>query len=169
LNIFQKVFNFSIKKHNFMKIDEKDKQLLSILQENCKLSLREISQLVKMRETTTFARIKRLEKAGVIKEYRAVLNPKAVGRNVLAFVLIKYDPSFGFSQREVAEKISKLPEIQEVHIIAGDWDMIAKVREKDVESLGKVVLDKIREIEGVKETVSLIVFESIKETTFIGL
>jgi DNA-binding Lrp family transcriptional regulator len=87
----------------------------------------------------------------------------------LAFVLIKYDPSFGFTQREVAEKISKLPEIQEVHIIAGDWDMIAKVREKDVESLGKVVLDKIREIEGVKETVSLIVFESLKETTFISL
>jgi DNA-binding Lrp family transcriptional regulator len=152
-----------------MKIDEKDKELLSVLQENCKLSLREISQLIKMRETTTFARIKRLEKAGVIKEYRAILNPKAVGKNVLAFVLIKYDPSFGFTQREVAEKISKLPEIQEVHIIAGDWDMIAKVREKDVESLGKVVLDKIREIEGVKETVSLIVFESIKETTFISL
>ncbi len=47
--------------------------------------------------------------------------------------------------------------------------MIAKVREKDVENLGKVVLDKIREIKGVKETVSLIVFESIKETTFINL
>ncbi len=72
-------------------------------------------------------------------------------------------------QREVAEKIANLPEIQEVHIIAGDWDMIAKVREKDVEGLGKAVLDKIREIKGVKETVSLIVFESIKETTFLNL
>jgi len=83
--------------------------------------------------------------------------------------LIKYDPSAGIKQREVAEKIANLPEIQEVHIIAGDWDMIAKVREKDVESLGKAVLDKIREIKGVKETVSLIVFESIKETTFLNL
>jgi DNA-binding Lrp family transcriptional regulator len=152
-----------------MKIDEKDKQLLSLLQKNCKLSLRELSQITEMRETTIFARIKKLEKEGVIKEYRAILDPKAIGKNVLAFVLIKYDPSFGFTQREVAEKIANLPEIQEVHIIAGDWDMIAKVREKDVEGLGKAVLDKIREIKGVKETVSLIVFESIKETTFLNL
>jgi len=152
-----------------MKIDEKDKQLLSLLQKNCKLSLRELSQITEMRETTIFARIKRLENVGVIKEYRAILDPKAIGKNVLAFVLIKYDPSSGIKQREVAEKIANLPEIQEVHIIAGDWDMIAKVREKDVEGLGKAVLDKIREIKGVKETVSLIVFESIKETTFLNL
>ncbi|MCC5447130.1 Lrp/AsnC family transcriptional regulator [Candidatus Nanobsidianus stetteri] len=152
-----------------MKIDEKDKQLLSLLQKNCKLSLRELSQITEMRETTIFARIKRLENAGIIKEYRAILDPKAIGKNVLAFVLIKYDPSAGIKQREVAEKIANLPEIQEVHIIAGDWDMIAKVREKDVEGLGKAVLDKIREIKGVKETVSLIVFESIKETTFLNL
>ena len=152
-----------------MKIDEKDKQLLTLLQKNCKLSLRELSQITEMRETTIFARIKRLENAGIIKEYRAILDPKAIGKNVLAFVLIKYDPSAGIKQREVAEKIANLPEIQEVHIIAGDWDMIAKVREKDVESLGKAVLDKIREIKGVKETVSLIVFESIKETTFLNL
>jgi DNA-binding Lrp family transcriptional regulator len=152
-----------------MKIDEKDKQLLSLLQKNCKLSLRELSQITEMRETTIFARIKRLENAGIIKEYRAILDPKTIGKNVLAFVLIKYDPSAGIKQREVAEKIANLPEIQEVHIIAGDWDMIAKVREKDVEGLGKAVLDKIREIKGVKETVSLIVFESIKETTFLNL
>jgi DNA-binding Lrp family transcriptional regulator len=152
-----------------MKIDEKDKQLLSLLQKNCKLSLRELSQITEMRETTIFARIKRLENAGIIKEYRAILDPKAIGKNVLAFVLIKYDPSAGIKQREVAEKIANLPEIQEVHIIAGDWDMIAKVREKDVEGLGKAVLDKIREIKGVKETISLIVFESIKETTFLNL
>jgi DNA-binding Lrp family transcriptional regulator len=152
-----------------MKIDEKDKQLLSLLQKNCKLSLRELSQITEMRETTIFARIKRLENEGIIKEYRAILDPKVIGKNVLAFVLIKYDPSAGIKQREVAEKIANLPEIQEVHIIAGDWDMIAKVREKDVEGLGKAVLDKIREIKGVKETVSLIVFESVKETTVINL
>jgi len=152
-----------------MRLDEKDKQLLSILQENGRATLKELSRLTGMRETTIFARIKRLEREGIIKEYRAILDPKALGKGTTAFILIKYDPSFGFTQREVAEKISKLPEIQEVHIIAGDWDMIAKIREKDVESLGRVVLDKIREIEGVKETVSLIVFESIKETTLLSV
>jgi len=152
-----------------MRLDEKDRQLLSILQEKGRATLKELSRLTGMRETTIFARIKRLEREGIIKEYRAILDPKALGKGTTAFILIKYDPSFGFTQREVAEKISKLPEIQEVHIIAGDWDMIAKIREKDVESLGRVVLDKIREIEGVKETVSLIVFESIKETTFLSV
>jgi len=152
-----------------MRLDEKDKQLLSILQEKGRATLKELSRLTGMRETTIFARIKRLEREGIIKEYRAILDPKALGKGTTAFILIKYDPSFGFTQREVAEKISKLPEIQEVYIIAGDWDMIAKIREKDVESLGRIVLDKIREIEGVKETVSLIVFESIKETTFLSV
>jgi Lrp/AsnC family transcriptional regulator for asnA, asnC and gidA len=57
------------------------------------------------RETTIFARIKRLENSGIIKEYRAILDPKAIGKNVLAFVLIKYDPSSGIKQREIAEKL----------------------------------------------------------------
>ncbi len=99
-----KILKFFKNYEFFTKLDEKDKQLLSLLQKNCKLSLRELSQIIEIRETTIFTRIKRLENVGVIKEYRAILDPRSVGKNVLAFILIKYDPSSGFTQREIAEK-----------------------------------------------------------------
>jgi DNA-binding Lrp family transcriptional regulator len=71
----------------------------------------------------------------------------------------------GPSQRDVAKEIAKLKEVQEIHIISGDWDMLAKVKAKDVDAIGKLVLDKMRLIKGVKRTLTCMVFDTEKETT----
>jgi len=152
-----------------MKLDKKDIQILKILQRNSKISLKELARKVSLPVTTVFNRIRKFEQNGLIKNYRAILDPKKVGYDVTAFILVAYDASSKRSQREVARDISKLPFVQEVHIITGEWDMLLKVRGRNSEEIGKFVLDKLREIEGVLKTVTIVVFETAKETTELPL
>jgi DNA-binding Lrp family transcriptional regulator len=151
-------------------ISEKDLEILRILQENCRLRAKEISKKVDTPISTVFAKTKRMESEGIIQAYKAVLDPKKLGRGATAFILVSFEQQMagqqaGPSQRDVAKEIAKLKEVQEIHIISGDWDMLAKVKAKDVDTIGKLVLDKMRLIKGVKRTLTCMVFDTEKETT----
>lgn len=153
-------------------LDEKDLQLLELIQENCKVSLKELARKVNLPVTTTHARLKKLEKMGLIKNYQAILDAKKLGFGVTAFILISfsYRPGSGkgqISQREIARKIASFPEVQEVHIITGDWDMIVKVKVKDVNELGRFVVDRLRTVEGVDKTLTCVVLDTAKESLAI--
>lgn len=153
-------------------IDEKDLRILEILQKNCKMTSKEISKILKIPITTVFTKIKRMEKEGIIKEYRAIVDSNKLGYNTLAFILasVSYRTEKEnkiLSQREIAKEIAKFPEVQEVHIITGDWDLLIKIRERDVEKIGKFVIDKLRYVAGIEKTLTCVVFETVKETTYL--
>jgi len=154
------------------KLDEKDIQILRLLQKNSKMTIREISKLVKAAPTTVFAKIKRMEKNGIIKEYRAILDSTKLGKGTTAFVLASITYRMEgqkLSQREIAKKIAKFPEVQEVHIIAGDWDLLIKVKAESAEAIGNFVIDKLRLVDGIQKTLTCVVFTTEKETTEISL
>jgi len=149
-------------------IDEKDLQILRILQSNCSLSVKTIARMVNSPITTVHAKIKRLEGLGYIKSYKAVLDSKKLGKTVTAFILVSfaYTPptaSGMLSQRDVAKDIAKFPEVQEVHIITGDWDLLIKVKASSIDEIGRFVVDKLRTVHGVEKTLTCVVFDSIKE------
>jgi len=156
------------------KLDEKDIRILGWLQENCKLTTKQIAKEINSPITTVFAKIKRMEKLGIIKAYRAVLDARKLDRGTTAFILASF--SYGpheaqepLSQRKLAEQISKLPEVQEVHIITGDWDILMKVKDKDVDAIGKFVIDKLRIVKGIQKTLTCMVFHTEKESSTIML
>jgi len=155
------------------RLDSKDLRVLRMIQDDCRLTAREISAKVGLPITTVFARIKRMEKAGIIKGYHAVLDATKLNAPTTAFVLASFayqrDGDKTLSQRKVAMEVAQFPEVQEVHIISGDWDILIKVRASDVESVGKFVVDKLRLVKGVEKTLTCLVFESQKETTSIPL
>ena len=160
--------------HEMAKLDEKDLKILRVLQSDSSLSIKEISRRLGIPVTTIHARIKKLEKKGVIKAYRAILDGNKVGIGTTAFVLASFAyrlPGRGepLSQREVAEEIAKFPEVQEVHIITGDWDILIKVRAGSVDEIGKFVVDKLRKVRGVEKTLTCMVFETAKETTELNI
>ena len=153
-------------------LDEKDTAILTLIQQNCKYTARKIAEKINSPITTVFAKIKRMEKMGIIKGYKAVLNHKKLGYGATAFILasVSYErkkETLNIPQRVVAEHIAKFPEVQEVHIISGDWDLLIKVREKNVETVGKFVVDKLRTVEGIERTLTCMVFDTEKETTDI--
>jgi len=152
-------------------LDQKDIQILSIVQENSKRSVKEIAKRVGLPITTTHARLKKLEKWGLIKSYRAILDAKKLGLGVTAFILVSfsYKSGGGVSQRDVARRIASFPEVQEVHIITGDWDIIVKVKMESVDELGQFVVDKLRMVRGVDKTLTCVVLDTVKESSAIPL
>jgi DNA-binding Lrp family transcriptional regulator len=153
-------------------LDAGDIKVLRIIQENCRLTAREISDRTGLPVTTVFAKIKRIERLGLVRGYHAVLDAKELGAGTTAFVLA----SFAYkseerivSQRRVAKEIANFPEVQEVHIISGEWDILIKVKAKDIDSVGKYVVDKLRLVKGIEKTLTCLVFESEKESTAIPM
>jgi Lrp/AsnC family transcriptional regulator, leucine-responsive regulatory protein len=153
-----------------IKLDIKDLAILQIIQENSKLTANQIGKKINVPITTVFAKIKRMEEAGIIKEYRAILNANKINAATAAFILasVSYHDN-SLTQRQVAQEIAKFPEVQEVHIITGDWDMLIKLRGESVEAVGKFVVDKLRSIKGLEKTLTCMVFETVKETTKMDL
>ena len=154
-------------------LDKKDIQILRIIQRNSKITTREIARQLNIPVTTVFTRIKKLEQKGIIKEYRAILDEKKLGKGTTAFILASFSYRTQnkelLSQRELAREIAKFPEVQEVHIITGDWDLLIKVKAENVEAIGKFVIDKLRLVKGIEKTLTCVVFETEKETTEIPL
>jgi len=155
-------------------MDEKDKLILEELQENCKTPMKEIAKKLNTPVSTIYLRIKKLEKKGVIKGYTSIVDGRYTGKGTTAFILVSFVSrlpgiNHNLSQRDIAEKIAKFPEVQEVHIISGDWDILIKVKGKDTEEIGRFVVDKLRGIEGIDKTLTCMVFGTAKETLKISL
>ena len=155
-----------------VKLDEKDATILSLIQADSALTAKQIAKKVNAPITTVFAKIKRMEELGVIKEYRAIVAAEKLGAGTTAFILASVSyrakaDDVPISQRTVAEEIVKFPEVQEVHIITGDWDLLVKLRAENVDAVGKFVVDKLRLIKGLEKTLTCMVFETVKETTRI--
>lgn len=156
------------------KLDEKDSAILRLVQANSKLTAKQISKKVNAPITTVFAKIKRMEDLGIIKEYRAIVASEKLNVGTAAFILasVSYRTNVDgapVSQRAVAKEIAKFPEVQEVHIITGDWDLLVKLRAENVDAVGKFVVDKLRLIQGLEKTLTCMVFETVKETTEVIL
>ena len=156
------------------KVDDKDLDILRLIQEDCQLTAREIARKVGSPITTVFAKTKRMEQLGVIKEYRAILDSRRLGYGTTAFILASV--SYGAkndartaTQRDIAKEVARFPEVQEVHIITGDWDMLIKLKGVDVDTLGKIVIDRLRLVKGIEKTLTCMVFETAKETTEIPI
>jgi DNA-binding Lrp family transcriptional regulator len=151
------------------KLDEKDRAILLLIQENSKLTANQIAKKINIPLTTVFAKIKRLEDQGIIKQYRAILDPQKLNLGTTAFILASVSYSKNdepqITQRDVAEEIAQLQEVQEVHIITGNWDLLVKLRAENVEAIGKFVVDQLRRIKGLDKTLTCMVFETIKEST----
>lgn len=144
-------------------VDEKDELILRELGRNSRASTARISRKTGIPRVTVHERIRRMVKKGTIRRFTVMPDYKLLGLNTTAFILVSYDPHSKLTQRQLAEKISKIHNIYEVHILAGDWDMLLKVRAKSIEEIGKLVVDRLRETEGIGNTVTIACFETAKE------
>jgi len=145
-------------------LDIIDKKVLKEMQENADRKLYEIEKKTRIPRTTIFNRIKKLKKEGIIKNIKAIINPSKIGLNVCASVHIVV--SFKKGVHEIAKKIASMPNVEEVYITAGVFDIIAKVHFKNNEDLSKFIFDDktgIKVLEGIERTESMICLETIKE------
>jgi len=151
-----------------MKLQEKQKKILRLLQSNGKLSSKDITKKIGGKITTVYAQIKKMEELGIIKEYRAVLDPKKLGKPATAFVFASLAyPAHKeglASRKRITNEIANYSEVQEIHVITGDWDILIKIKGKDVDEISNFVMNKIRTKHEIEKTLTCIVFETAKET-----
>jgi Lrp/AsnC family leucine-responsive transcriptional regulator len=115
-----------------------------------------------MAPSAVLERIRRLEQRKIIKKYTAQIDPKEVDRGLLAFIQVTAKGQI--VDQKTAKEISKIPEVLEVHIVAGEDSFLVKVRAANTDALTQLLRTKFSTIGSIRTTNTTIVLETIKET-----
>jgi len=142
-------------------LDATDLRILSLIQPNAALTNNELAKKIGMAPSAVLERVKKLEKKGIIEGYPARIKPEALGLKLLAFIFIKSGEGPG--NAGVARQLAKIPEVMELHHIAGEDCYIAKVRVQDPLSLIHLMREKFGKIPNILSTKTTIVLETLKE------
>ncbi|MET0461697.1 MAG: Lrp/AsnC family transcriptional regulator [Chitinophagaceae bacterium] len=146
-------------------LDSIDLAILTQLQQDATTSNADLAKKVKMAPSAVLERVKKLKQKGVILEQTTRVHPGYIDLKLLAFIFIK--SSEGPGNISVAKQLSKLPEVLELHHIAGEDCYIAKVRARDPQSLAQLMRDTFSKIPGLLSTKTTIVLETLKESNHL--
>jgi Lrp/AsnC family leucine-responsive transcriptional regulator len=150
-----------------IKIDTKDRELVALLQADSKWTTKEYANRLGLSTTAVYERIKRLEKAGVITKYVALVDKKKVNKafTVLCHVkLIRHKKEYVIQfEREIVQ----LEEVSECHHISGDYDYILKVNVSDMEAYREFMVTKLTAIKNIGSTQSSFVISEVKYSTAV--
>jgi Lrp/AsnC family leucine-responsive transcriptional regulator len=142
-------------------LDDTDRRILELLQDNARINNAEIARQVEMAPSAVLERLRKLERKGLLKGYETRLDPVQLGLGLLAFVFVKTNERMG--ELQTGEQLAKIPEVQEVHHVAGEDCYLVKVRAEGPEALGRLLRVKFGAIPSVTATRSTIVLETVKE------
>lgn len=143
-------------------IDQVDREILRLLQENARIPNAEIARRVGLAPTAIFQRIRKLEDGGVIRGYTAQIDPEALGLPLTAFVQVRTGEAARAQQ--ITPALVELPEVQEVHRVVGEDCYMVKVRARSPEDLAHLLDERLQTIPGVASTRTTIVLTTAKET-----
>jgi Lrp/AsnC family leucine-responsive transcriptional regulator len=144
-------------------IDTTDLQILERLQANGRTTQADIAKAIGLAPSGVLERIRKLEARGVIQGYTAVIDPRSLDLRMLAFVAVRSDEVA--SEDSVARALAEIPEVLEVHHVAGEDCYLVKVRARDAEHLGQLLRTRIGRIAGVRSTRTTIVLDTVKEAS----
>tara|TARA_A100001518_G_C1173544_1_gene24086 strand:+ start:28 stop:525 length:498 start_codon:yes stop_codon:yes gene_type:complete len=153
----------------FMKLDQKDLQILKHLQQDSKMTNKEISNKLKLSVTAVFERIKRLEREGVISKYVALVSPDKVEKNFMVFCQIKLIQHSRSYLTKFESEVTKLTEVLECYHVSGEYDYILKVIVKDMEAYREFMVTKLTSLDHIGSTQSTFIISPVKSTTAINL
>jgi len=148
-----------------MQLDKIDKQLLELLQNDSKMNIKEIAAKLNLTKTPVYERIKKLEKAGVIEKYVAVVNRKKLSSNMVVFCTVTLDSQKLEQINIFNEAISKIPEVVECYLMGGSNDFLLKVVVKDLNEYHLFSSGKLAALPNLSQIRSTFVLNEIKKST----
>lgn len=134
--------------HN--ELDRTDLQLLGALQDNARLTSGELAQMAHLSQSPCWRRVKRLEDDGVISGYHAMLNRRALGFGVMAFVMVGIDHQNEIASRAFEDAVVAIPEVVMFHGISGPEDFLLVVVAKDLDAYSDLLQRKLHRLPGVR-------------------
>jgi len=144
-------------------LNEKDTQILTVLKDNAKLTTSQISKLTRIPITTIHNRIKKLEKERIIKNYTLNLDYEKLGKPLKAYILVSVTPLSHkkLSQEDIGKKIKSYENVETVDIVTGATDLLVQVRAENMKELNQFITNKLRNIEDIDKTETMMGLEEI--------
>jgi len=145
-----------------LRIDETDKKILELLQNNSKITFKEIGEILDMAASSIHHRVKKLEKNGIIQNYTINIDPFKVGHGTIAILGLSVDPH---KMNQVVKELSKFEEIQLVVTTSGDHDIVIQMMAENDKKLWRFVNKYIKTIDGVRSNIDVSSFIDIAKMT----
>ncbi|GAA3885082.1 Lrp/AsnC family transcriptional regulator [Leifsonia kafniensis] len=137
-------------------LDDIDRRILSILQKDGRLSVSAVATAARVSRANAYNRINRMTDAGIITGYMAQIDPSKLGMTASAFVMIRTEQD---SWQIVRDRVTRIPEVKHVALVAGDFDVIVLIRASDNADLRRVILTELQSIPHIRDTKTSIIFE----------
>ena len=144
-------------------LDNFDHKILKIIASEGRISVTELATRIGLSKSPTQTRLKRLEENGVIKGYRAMLDPIQLGREHVAFVEIRLSDTRESALKAFNTAVRAIPEIEQAHLIAGNFDYLLKVRVSDMSSYRQVLAEKLSTLPHISNTSTYVAMQAVKE------
>jgi DNA-binding Lrp family transcriptional regulator len=146
-------------------LDEIDQQILGILQADARISNAALARQINLSPPATYARIKRLERSGLIKDYVTILNPEKLGLDMLCFVNISLQKHDVVDVDRFRKAVETMPEVLECYHITGEFDYLLKIVIASRKSLEEFLVDRLTPVPGVARIYTSLVLKEIKLST----
>lgn len=147
---------------SMIELDAIDRKILKILQDDGRLSNAELAERVSLSASPCWKRLRRLESSGVIRGYQAVLDRRALGLGVVAFVSISLDNHTEKACRAFEAGVLAMPEVIACHNTTGQHDYLLQILAQDFDTYSEFVLNRLRTLPSVKEILSTLSMRELK-------
>lgn len=147
-------------------LDRFDRKIIDLLLADGRMPVTEVAQKIGLSKTPCQMRVNRLRKDGVIRGFRAVVDPAKLGREHVAFVEVRLTDTTERALRAFNEATLKVPEVEQAHMIAGAFDYLLKVRTKDIRDYRRVLGEVISSLPFVGHTSTHVSMEAVKDQAF---
>lgn len=158
-----------MEKYATVNLDKLDKQLLTLLQHDAKLTLKDLSKALDLSTTPIFERIKKLEREGVISGYAAIVDRNKVGKRMVAYCNVSLEQHKKEYIKRFEGAVSELQEVVECYHVAGTFDYLLKVLVRNIEDYQIFVTEKLAALENIGKVQSSFVMDEIKHQIRIPL
>lgn len=152
-----------------LKLDQTDRKLLTLLQEDSKQTTKELSNKLNLSVTAVYERVKKLEKEAVIKKYVAILDKKRIAKSFMAQCHVRLTQHSKDFVMKFEREIIKIEEVLECYHVSGDYDYILKILVEDMEAYRDFMVTKLTAIPNIGNTHSIFVIGEVKHTTAISV
>jgi Lrp/AsnC family leucine-responsive transcriptional regulator len=151
------------------KLDALDKQLLQALQDDCKKTTKAYANRLGLSTTAVYERIKRLEKAGIIRKYVALVDKRKAGKDFTVLCHVKLSQHIKDYVQQFEREVQQLQEVSECYHVSGDYDYILKIHVADMPAYRDFMVTKLTALQNIGSTQSSFVISEVKSTTAVVL
>lgn len=151
------------------RLDEVDLAILSALQDNARTTNAALAREVGLTPPTTLERVRRLEEAGIIRSYRAVLDAEALGYGLTVLLLVQLDHHGREAVHAFRDAVADLDEVGECHYLTGTADFMLKLRVRDVADYRRLLEEEVSRLPHLRHVESAVVLETFKDDGRVAL